>query len=573
MTTTVSGGLGTAVPAVTTTYDPATGAVTKQTSTGGGTITKAYDALGRLISYTDADGATTTTEYDALNRPTKVTDSVPSTTTYTYDTAIDPRGLTTSVTDSVAGTFTARYDADGTAVTQGMPGGYTLTDRRDPSGTTVGRSYTRDSDGTVLVSDGITETVQGQWATHTGTPGVTAAQTFAYDKAGRLTTVQDTSPDAVCTTRGYGFDNNTNRTTLATAVAARGTDCTTTGATTQTNTHDSADRLVNSGHTYDAFGRTTALPGSTVAYYTSDLVQQQTTGTNRQTWTLDSHQRFRSWTAETNNSGTWTTNLTKTNHYGSDSDNPRWVGDNLANYTRNVTGITGDLGATTTNTGLTTLQLANLHGDITLQLPLNGTAPTVLDYDEYGNGRTGQTTTRYGWLGTKQRSTETPSGLTLMGVRLYSPTTGRFLSIDPVHGGNANAYDYVHADPLTKYDLDGRWCLVRNKGGGCWGATTWKNNKQTIITGVATTVVTGGCLIATGGAGSAACLWAGGAVGGAIGYRYGVDENRTWRGYAAASTVNAVLTRYGGGSAKNVWSRWVSPFFRGPGLHRGRWGF
>ncbi|MER6474773.1 RHS repeat-associated core domain-containing protein [Streptomyces filamentosus] len=37
-----------------------------------------------------------------------------------------------------------------------------------------------------------------------------------------------------------------------------------------------------------------------------------------------------------------------------------------------------------------------------------------------------------------------------MGVRPYNPATGRFLSVAPVHGGNANAYDYVHADPLNR---------------------------------------------------------------------------------------------------------------------------
>jgi len=458
VTTTVSGGVGAAVPAVTVTYDPATGAVTKQESATGGTITKAYDALGRLISYTDADGAVTTTEYDALNRPTKVTDSVPSTTTYAYDTTIDPRGVPTSVTDSVAGTFTARYDADGKPVTRGLPGGYTATERLDPTGSTVNRTYTRDSDGVVVVSDGITETVHGQWATHTGTPGVTAAQSFTYDKTGRLTQAQDTSTDAVCTTRTYTFDKNTNRAALATATAPRGQDCTTTGGTTTTNTYDSADRLVNSGYTYDAFGRTTALPGTTVAYYNSDLVQQQTTGNNRQSWTLDSNQRLRAWTTETNNAGTWTQTGAKTNHYGSDADNPRWITEDTAgNLTRNVSGIGGDLGATTSKTGGGILQLANLHGDVTLQLPLDtAVAPTVLDYDEYGNARTGQANARYGWLGSKQRSDETPNSLTLMGVRLYNPATGRFLSIDPVPGGSANAYDYVAQDPVNTTDLDGR---------------------------------------------------------------------------------------------------------------------
>ncbi|MFF2517429.1 RHS repeat-associated core domain-containing protein [Streptomyces sp. NPDC058086] len=88
------------------------------------------------------------------------------------------------------------------------------------------------------------------------------------------------------------------------------------------------------------------------------------------------------------------------------------------------------------------LQLANLHGDITTQIPLvDNTTPVVNTYDEYGNLLSGTDPTRYGWLGGKQRSTETPNGVTLMGVRLYDPATGRFLSVDPVPGGNANPYE------------------------------------------------------------------------------------------------------------------------------------
>jgi RHS repeat-associated protein len=57
----------------------------------------------------------------------------------------------------------------------------------------------------------------------------------------------------------------------------------------------------------------------------------------------------------------------------------------------------------------------------------------------------------------------------LMGVRLYSPTLGRFLSTDPVYGGSCNPYEYTCADPINSYDLDGKrryckylmnWCLA-----------------------------------------------------------------------------------------------------------------
>jgi RHS repeat-associated protein len=468
-TVTTTGGLGAAVPAGTTTYDAATGLPLKDTSTDGGVITKAYDALGREISYTDADGGTTTTSYDALDRPVKATDNVPSTTTYTYDTTIDPRGLSTSVTDSVAGTFTARYDADGAVTVQTLPGGYTMTQTANTTGAMTSRVYSRTADGTVLVSDSVTLTAHGQRATHSGTPGVTASQTYAYDATGRLTQVQDTSTDAYCTTRTYTYDKNSNRKSLATATSAVGADCTTAGAATTTYAYDTADRLVNSGYVYDAFGRTTSAPGATLAYFTNDMVRQETAGSSRQTWSLDATLRLRSWTTESNSSGTWTQTSAKINHYDSDGDNPRWITEDTAgSVTRNIDGADGNLAATTTKTGGVILQLANLHGDITLQLPADtSVAPTVLDADEYGNPRAGQPSARYAWLGGKQRSDETVTGLTLMGARLYDPTTGRFLSLDPVRGGNANAYEYGSGDPVNNYDLDGRCGKACHEAGAC----------------------------------------------------------------------------------------------------------
>jgi YD repeat-containing protein len=147
----VTGGVGTAVPDTTTTYDPDSGGVATTTA-GGQTITHVTDMLGQEISYSDGAGNTAATQYDALGRVTKVTDSAPSTTTYTYDTAKDPRGVETSRTDSVAGTFNAAYDADGDLATEQLPGGYTLTVTQDETGADTSRIYTQDSDGTVVAS-------------------------------------------------------------------------------------------------------------------------------------------------------------------------------------------------------------------------------------------------------------------------------------------------------------------------------------------------------------------------------------------------------------------------------------
>ncbi len=59
-----------------------------------------------------------------------------------------------------------------------------------------------------------------------------------------------------------------------------------------------------------------------------------------------------------------------------------------------------------------------------------------------------------------------------MGVRLYNPATGRFLSVDPVPGGSANAYEYCMADPIGCTDLDGRK-----------GIKEWWKKKGSVVVG------------------------------------------------------------------------------------------
>jgi RHS repeat-associated protein len=363
------------------------------------------------------------------------------------------------MTDPVAGTISAQYDSNGDLYAEQLPGSVSLLISRDQIGTVTARAYTR-SDGSTITGDTASYTIAGQEATHSSyTPGLGAGQAYTYDAAGRLTQVDDTQ-GTTTTHRAYTFDSNTNRTGLTTTVdnpdGSAGTPATT------AYTYDSADRLqtvAGTGVVYDAFGRTTTqADGTTLAYYTNDLAQRETSGTTRQTWTLDPAGRLNSWTTESNSTGTWTQTGSATNHYGSDGDGPDWTVDNTAGtISRDVQGIDGDLAATTDATGNTVLQLINIHGDATVQYPLDTTkSPTVQAYDEFGNPINSTAASRYGWLGAKQKSSETPSRVTLMGVRLYNPATGRFLSIDPVPGGNANAYDYVYQDPITKTDLTGK---------------------------------------------------------------------------------------------------------------------
>lgn len=178
---------------------------------------------------------------------------------------------------------------------------------------------------------------------------------------------------------------------------------------------------------------------------------------------MDPAHRYRAVTAETETDGSWSNATTTLNHYGDDSDKPRWIVEDTATgvVTRNVCGPDGDLAASTSTNGEVNLHLTNLHGDVAATINLALTDPELFDYDEFGTPSSAQADQRYGWLGGKQRSGDALGGVLLMGVRLYLPSTGRFLSTDPMAGGSCNAYEYVCGDPVNSFDLDGRCRTIR----------------------------------------------------------------------------------------------------------------
>ncbi len=152
--------------------------------------------------------------------------------------------------------------------------------------------------------------------------------------------------------------------------------------------------------------------------------------------------------------------LVQDTDYGYDDagDSPAYSGPHSGSSggSRTYVTIGGGLSAIDVN-GVVTYQHTNAHGDIVGNSDANGAWSAALAADEYGVGVT--PASRYGWLGSQQRSTAASTlGVIRMGVRLYDPLVGRFLESDPVDGGSANSYDYVSGDPINGFDIDGR-CL------------------------------------------------------------------------------------------------------------------
>ncbi len=265
---------------------------------------------------------------------------------------------------------------------------------------------------------------------------------------------------------------------------------TTTSSTTSAGT-------VNGTYAYDALGRVTTLPvvdtitgttDSTLTYRADDTVDSITSDGTTQAYTYDLMGRRLAATS------TGTVAKTLTRGYADTSDNPAYTtettpvtGGTRTTTTRYLSGLGVGLGATTdtitasgagTSTS-STLLLADLRGNTpaTITLPSTG-SPAGIDSwqstDEYGNPTTpatgptpagGATPAHYNWHGTDERSADTPTGLTLMGARLYNPDTGTFSTIDPLMRGNDTTYGHP-SDPINREDLSG---LCNDESLACLG--------------------------------------------------------------------------------------------------------
>ncbi|MCW2783466.1 MAG: hypothetical protein JWR35_3917 [Marmoricola sp.] len=475
-----------------------TGISISRPSTSDVSITGAYDASGQLVLQKLPGGVIQRTTYDAGGQPTALSYSG-------QVNVVDPStGAVTGTTqDSPWLGWSQDNDAQGRV-------------RRD--WTPVGAAFTG--------------------ATASGASATGYARDYIYDRANRLVQVKDqtvpvvsagggvTNPDdtaglqamTTCQFRNYTFDPNGNRTSLTTTTAAVTQPCPTpggTGAVTKTWSYDNGDRVTTApgggSYAYDAFGRATTVPqadtpqsaagGSpgviTLGYYDTDAAQSINQSGATTVFGLDPAGR-RSTSTTTPSSGSATTIA---RHYTDSTDNPGWTstttGTGSPSIERFAEGLDGNLGLTITGTTVA-MAVVDLHGDQVSQitLPTSGNATGIDDWsqtDEYGNSldptTIGKTPTNgsgvsgglgYGWLGGKQRATDT-TGLVLMGARLYNATNGQFTSSDPVYRGNTTAYAYPQ-DPINGSDVTGQmcWSFCGNIWGGIKTAAHWVNDHVTV---------------------------------------------------------------------------------------------
>jgi hypothetical protein len=345
--------------------------------------------------------------------------------------------------DSAAGVFTASYDPEGKLTSEVYPNGMCANQTYDSVGEATHIEYVKttncgEAKPTVWFSETRTPSVRGEPMSRTST---LSSETYVYDTLGRLTETQETPAGQYCKTRVYGYDEESNRTSLTTREPNSKDECATEGGTIQEHTYDEANRLIDSGIEYDPLANVTKLPAADAeghelksTFYVDNAVATQEQNGVRDEYMLDPAGRVRE---------TLTGAKKVLSHYDASGEAVAWTCEvssstnecESGSFTRNILGIDGTLSAVQTGGASVLLQLHDLEGDVVATAADNTTETklrSTYNSTEFGVPNGGKAPPPFAWLGAGGLESALPTGVITFGATSYVPQLGMPLQTEEV---------------------------------------------------------------------------------------------------------------------------------------------
>jgi streptogramin lyase len=426
---------GKSLPKVTFSYNAEQGTLEKESGEER-TLSSEFNKLGELVKYTDSDGNTAKYTYAGPENDYLVTeasdssDSGTSRQSYAYDPTTK---LRTKLIDSAAGSFTAAYDIEGKLTSESYPYGLCAAYAYNSVGEATNLQYKKSSNCAeaepgIYYQDASSPSIRGEVLRQEST---LANDIYSYDPSGRLTETQETPAGEGCTVRAYSYDEEANRATSTIRPPGTGGACQAEGGTTESHNYDEANRLIDPGIAYDAYGNVTKLPAADAeghelssTYYVDNAVATQTQSGVTNEFKLDPEGRTR----ELISGATKTTN-----HYDAPGEAISWS-ESPEKWVRNIAGVDGSLLATQTNGETPVLQLHDLQGDVVATIgDKAGETKLLSTYNstEFGVPN-GKAPPKFAFLGAFGTESSLPSGVITYGSTSYVPQTGRPLQSEAV---------------------------------------------------------------------------------------------------------------------------------------------
>lgn len=450
------------------------------TTTSGTKVTSTVDLESRVVIYI-SDGKITSTTYNQAGQVTTTTEPGGQ----VHDAYNDVGQLSGVSVDGTDVASSADYCSTGTCAGQlaGVTYLYALnaTYGFDQYGRENQVAYYKTTKRTLFAGDQdhmslggrVLEDLPVPSADSTFTnPRLNGGEDFFYDGAGRLTEAYITGANI-----DYSYGASTPGMTCPQPTAGKNTDLAsvtyhlTGGKTTSTTyCYNGADQVTkvwtwktgtlskgSTSFTFDTVGSQTQNKSQSYSWTSTGRLASVTTGTKDIHYTYDALGRVIERT-----DGSTTVRYA----YCGYGTSPCAVLNGSKDVVTESVELPGNVLYTTApDSGRGNYSLPNLHGNYVITMGYDGQVGGRATYTPYGqvfskasipgNLTGGLKENAFGANG-KLTETTLTTALAFLGTRVYSPDEGRFLSVDPIEGGCANAYVYVKGDPVNSSDMSGQ---------------------------------------------------------------------------------------------------------------------